>query len=120
MYKDNNGLIAVQNRDKRMAFENALKSYSALISGVNGDTELLQELLGQEYDLLLKLGFTQFCYKKTEELYGVWGFPSMPIQEAPKMTAKEMEAWKNDKEESMGEANRQEFLQDNQNYGERE
>jgi len=75
-HKDNKGLIATQNRDQRMAFENALKSYSATINGCGGNKEFLKLVLGEkEYNLLTKIGLTQFCYQKTKELYERFPFP---------------------------------------------
>lgn len=73
---DNSGLIATQNRDRRMAFENALKSYAAVVQGVNGNKSLLKELLGErDYSMIMTLGFTKFCYEKTRELYERFPFP---------------------------------------------
>ena len=57
------------NKDYRMAFENALKSYASAISGCGGNTECLKAIFGNEYEELIKLGITRFSHLKTDELF---------------------------------------------------
>ena len=75
-YKDNKGLIATQNRDRRMAYESLLKSYSATINGSNGDKDFLKLVFGKdEYQFLTEVGLTEFAHQKTKELYVEFPFP---------------------------------------------
>jgi hypothetical protein len=87
--ENNNGLIAVQNKEKRMIFENALKSYTTLIAGIGADNEMIHTLLGsKEAKELSELGITKFCYKKTEEVLKQYPFPSMPKETTSEVRCK--------------------------------
>ena len=74
--KGNKGLIAVQNKDKRMAYESLLKSYSATINGSGGKKLFLKMVLGElDYRFLREKGLSDFCYMKIQELYQKFPFP---------------------------------------------